>query len=111
MPEFFEDFRRIILNTRQELILIRRNTYVNALISPTDKEVTKLYVPNITFTHALKLKFLQYIEYPVLKKTMKYTWTVKAANKLVKPSFVNICFKITRKDFIGEACQSLTTII
>lgn len=76
-----EDYKKIIVNTQQELILTPTYNDINAVTNPNDTQ---------------KLKFLQYIEqgrylqiafrtwelheYPLLQQTQKHTWAVKATS-------------------------------
>lgn len=118
---FAEDFRKIIMNVRQELVLIRNNTLWNAVQStkPDEKAqvaINKILwkVPHITVADAQKLQLLNYIEkdidldvafrswelqeYPLLQETTKHTWAVKTANNLEKPRYIIVGFQSDKKN-------------
>lgn len=119
---FGEDFKKIIVNSRQELILIRSNSDLNAVFNSNDQEKPKIIinkiiwkVPHISLSDSQKIKFLQYIErgqdlpiafrswelheLPLLQQTMTHTWAVKAASQLEKPRIVIVGFQTNRKKF------------
>lgn len=121
---FAEDFKKIVVNTRQELVIIRSNSDLNAVFSTVAQEKPKITinkmiwkVPHISLSDTQKLKFLQYIEtgrdlpiafrnwelheYPLLQQTMTHTWAVKAASQLEKPRFIIIGFQTNRKNHIS----------
>lgn len=118
---FCEDFKKIIVNIRQELVLIRSNTDINAIINTNDQEKPKITlskivwkIPHIELSDAQKIKFLQYIErgrdlpisfrtwelheYPQLNQNNTHTWTVKAASQMEKPRFVIVGFQTNKKN-------------
>lgn len=118
---FGEDFKKIIVNTRQELVLVRSNSDLNAVVTTVAQEKPQITlnkiiwkVPHISLSDTQKLKFLQYIErgrdlpiafrcwelheYPLLQQTMMHTWSVKAASQLEKPRFIIIAFQTNRKN-------------
>lgn len=118
---FCEDFKKIIVNIRQELVLIRSNNDSNATINTKATENPKIdlnkiiwKMPHIELSDTQKLKFLQYIErgielpihfrtwelheYPLLTKNMTHTWTIKAASQIEKPRFVIVGFQTNRKN-------------
>lgn len=111
MLGFVEDFHKIIMNLRQELILIRSSTDVNALISTDKDERIKLNlekiewkIPHISVADAERLMLLNLVnanaelqvayrswelfEYPLLQQTQKHTWAIKTTSQLEKPRFV-----------------------
>lgn len=109
---FFEDFKKILINCRLELILTRSNTDRYNL-----KDVTKVpekgsisinkivwKIPHITVDDGERLKLLQYVEkekslfipfrsfetyeYPDLGDVKKVMWSIKTASKLEKPRYI-----------------------
>lgn len=122
---FCEDHKRVIVNTRQELVLIRSSSDVNATHSSKAEERPKVIInkiiwkmPHVSLSDTQKLKFLQYIEtgrefniafrswelheYPLVAETMSHSWTVKAASQLEKPRFVIVGFQTNRKGHIEK---------
>ena len=112
---FFEDFKKILVNSRLELILTRKNvdpfkTVAGATTSATvtaieiknivwkiphisvdDKERLKL-MKNIEREKSLFIPFRSYetYEYPELGDSRKVVWNLKTASKLEKPRYVII---------------------
>ena len=107
---FFKDYRKILVNSRLELILTRSHSDLNALslksgINTTTAKVTlnKIVwkVPHITVDNGERLKLLKLVEkekslfipfrsfetfeYPELGTTKKVVWNLKTASKLEKP--------------------------
>lgn len=123
---FAEDYKRIIINCRQELILNRSSVDINALISNVDsakscsitlnKVVWKM--PHVNVEDSVRLKLLKtldsrkpiYIsfrswelfEYPYLPKTTKHSWSVKTSSHTERPRFVIVAFQSNRKNRINS---------
>lgn len=117
---FAEDFQKIIINSKHELILIRSRSDANSHIT-TAKDVMVLNieklqwkVPHVTVADHEKIKILKTIqnnrslqvafrnweiyEYPILPATMKHVWTVKTVPQLEKPRYVLLGFQTDRKN-------------
>ncbi|XP_050516115.1 uncharacterized protein LOC126891409 [Diabrotica virgifera virgifera] len=117
---FFEDFQKIIINMRQELVLIREKDDIDAIIATdeTEKpkiEINKLYwnvphiLPNISeqlrlnkivrSNTELPIKFRSWelIEYPTLNNSTRHTWPVKTTTKLESPRHIVVAFHDGRK--------------
>ena len=121
---FAEDYRRIVVNVKQELILLRSATDNNAVISADgdnlDLTITKLYwrVPHITVTDKYKLKLLKMVEkdtplhvpfrswelheFPTLPQTKNHSWTVKVTTQVEKPRYVVLAFQTDRKNKLAK---------
>lgn len=122
-----EDFQKIILNTRQELVLIRSNTDENAVCnSPaTGTDKPKLVInkiawkmPHVSVSDSEKIQLLEYVdanrdlsiafrswelhELPVVQKSMNHTWTVKSTSQLEKPRFIIFGFQTNKKNKTNE---------
>ncbi|KAL4084541.1 hypothetical protein QTP88_027489 [Uroleucon formosanum] len=112
---FFEDYRKILVNSRLELTLTRSHSDLNALrlksgITASTAKVTlnKIIwkVPHITVDDGERLKLLKLVEkekslfilfrsfetfeYPELGTAKKVVWDLKTASKLEKPRFIII---------------------
>lgn len=107
---FCEDYKRIIINARHELILIRSRIDINALQGvDTLKPKVELFkvqwrVPHVSLEELNKLSLLRILEsgqsismsfrswdlyeYPLLQQTTKHTWTVKASSYMEKPRYI-----------------------
>lgn len=118
---FAEDFNKIIINTRQELILIRSTSDVNAIHTNKENETPKITlqkilwkVPHVSVSDTEKLRLLKHIEngrdldvpfrcwqlqeYPLLQETMRHSWAVKTSAQLEKPRFIIFGFQTNRKN-------------
>jgi hypothetical protein len=118
---FAEDYKKVVLNLRQELILLRSSTDLNATLESTGLEkayirITKIVwqVPHFTVSDEEKLKLFNIIEknnplsiahrrwelftYPLLQESHSFTWVLKSSTSLEKPRFVIIGFQTDRKN-------------
>ena len=116
---FAEDYTKIIIGCKHELILNRARSDMNAVVSPTDDvkiQIHKLLwkIPHITIDNEEKLSMLNILgsgrplqipfrswdmyEYPVLPKAMHHTWTVKTSTQMEKPRFVILAFQTNKKN-------------
>ncbi|XP_044597570.1 uncharacterized protein LOC123274139, partial [Cotesia glomerata] len=112
---FAEDYNRIIINAKHELILIRSNADTNAYIhKPANAQAVadkvkivlnkvEWNVPYITMSDKQKIQTLNFIshdpaiplsfrtwqlyEYPLLPKTTKHVWPIKTSTQLEKPRY------------------------
>ena len=112
---FAEDYQKIIINAKHELILTRSNIDTNAIIqtaaAKTAKDTFKFtldkiewLMPSIILSNAKKANMLKFIEndavltlsfrswglfeYPQLPTTSKHVWSVKTTNQLEKARYV-----------------------
>ncbi|KAK9758995.1 hypothetical protein QE152_g335 [Popillia japonica] len=122
-----EDYQKVILNVRQELVLIRSNSDINAVINNpitgTDKpkiQINKILwkVPHIIVSDAQKLKFLEYIdksnniqvafrswelqELPLVQQTTRHTWAIKTTSHVETPRFIIFGFQTDRKNSLNR---------
>lgn len=116
---FAEDYQKVIVGCKHELVLIRSRTDENAVVSPTDDVQIRIFkltwrVPHISIADEEKLGMLKVIgsghpiqmffrswdmyEYPLLQTTQQHTWTVKTSTQLEKPRFVILAFQTDRKN-------------
>ncbi|XP_076291053.1 uncharacterized protein LOC143214201 [Lasioglossum baleicum] len=118
---FCEDYKRVVINARHELILIRSRTDVNALYSPSNnaKPILNLYkiqwrMPHVALDEIHKLSMLRILdsdrsigmsfrswdlyEYPLLQTTTKHTWAIKTALQMEKPRYVIFALQTDRKN-------------
>lgn len=125
----FEDYKKIIINVRQELILLRSSTDLNSILTKQEQnelkiepkiELSKIVwrMPHIQVSDQEKLDLMNYIdkgldlqiafrgwelhEYPVLQQTTMHTWNVKATNHLEKPRYVIIGFQTNKRNNSSE---------
>jgi hypothetical protein len=126
----FEDFKKILINSRLELILTRSHSDLNALsvinaanVTTGKVDLSKIVwkVPHITVDDGERLKLLKLIEkekslfipfrsfetfeYPELGTTKKVVWNLKTASKLEKPRFIIIGLQKGRKNTMAKDCS------
>jgi len=115
---FCEDYRRVVINARHELILIHSHNDNGCLIGdPTRKPEITLFkvqwrMPHVLLNEINKLSMLcalesgQYLsmafrlwdlyEFPLLHRTTKHSWSIKTT-QLEKPRYVVFALQIDRK--------------
>lgn len=117
-----EDFSKVFINAKHELILIRSRNDDNAMICK-NKEKMKITInkiiwrtPHVKICDSEKLRILRLIEnnttlqiyfrkwdlfeYPTVPCTEKTLWTIKTTSQLETPRFVIIGFQTNRKNNI-----------
>lgn len=122
---FAEDYRRVIVNSKQELILLRSSTDLNAVNAAEagnlTLEISKIYwrVPHVTVNDSEKLRLYKYIqkdphihipfrqwemhEYANLPTTSDtLSWPIRTTNQLEKPRYVIVGFQTNRKNSITK---------
>lgn len=117
---FAEDYDKIVVNVRQELILLRSASDHNAILAndatSVTLEITGLYwrMPHATVTDEHRLRLLKMVdrdmpahipfrswelhEYPTLPQTQRQSWPIKTSNQLEKPRYVVLAFQTDRKN-------------
>ncbi|XP_071575602.1 uncharacterized protein [Temnothorax nylanderi] len=109
---FCEDYRRVVINARHELILIRARNDVNCVVDPKktvprdpakDPKITLLKVhwrmPHVALNDVTKLSLLRTLESGrFLSSTTKHSWAVKAAPQLEKPRYVIFALQTGRQN-------------
>lgn len=124
---FAEDYRKIVVNAKHELILIRSRSDINSIIQgPRANENVALEdfkivlnkvewrVPYVMPSDQHKIKLLNFVgkdkpismsfrtwelyEYPLLPNTSKNVWSVKTSSQLEKPRHVILGFQTRRKN-------------
>ncbi|XP_071574329.1 uncharacterized protein [Temnothorax nylanderi] len=128
---FCEDYKRVVINARHELILIRARNDVNCVVDPKktvprnpakDPKITLLKVqwrmPHVALNDVTKLSLLRTLEsgrflsagfrswdlyeFPLLQNTTKHSWAVKAAPQLEKPRYVIFALQTGRRNEFTE---------
>ncbi|XP_012270282.2 uncharacterized protein LOC105694324 [Orussus abietinus] len=121
---FTEDYRKIVVNAKHELILTRANNDANAIVQTASKEykvvIQKLewLIPYVRVSDRRKIELLKFTEkdapisisfrtwelyeYPLLPTTSKHAWTVKTSTQLEKPRYVILGFQTNRKNKNGR---------
>ncbi|KYN20094.1 hypothetical protein ALC57_07562 [Trachymyrmex cornetzi] len=116
---FCEDYRRVVINARLELILIRARNDNNCLTGdPATKPILELLkiqwrMPHVLLSEINKLAMLRALEsmafrswdlyeFPLLQSTTKHSWAIKTATQLEKPRYVIFALQIGRKNIMSE---------
>ncbi|XP_065172195.1 uncharacterized protein [Atheta coriaria] len=119
---FAEDYRKIIINARQELILLRSSTDKNCYVGSDNVQLnlTKVewHMPHIELNDSSRVHFLSVLkadkpllmpfrkwelhELPALKNTDKDIWSVKTSTSLERPRYVIVCFQTNKKNNHAE---------
>ena len=116
---FAEDYKHVIVNVKQELILLRSASNLNAIVGDVDNLSLTISsvcwrVPHVTVSDTQRLKILRTIEndtplhipfrswelheYTTLPTTALQSWTTKTSSQLEKPRFVILAFQTGRKN-------------
>lgn len=111
---FCDDYRKIIMNAKHELILIRNRKDIYSYTATTESfniKVKKIQwkMPHVTLADRAKLTMLKYLEkkqsisvayrswdmceMPQLPQTQRHIWTVKSTTQICKPRFVLVAFQ------------------
>ncbi|XP_051157443.1 uncharacterized protein LOC127286311 [Leptopilina boulardi] len=120
---FAEDYKKIIINAKHELILTRARNDMNAIFQTGQGEneqfkisINKIewMVPYVLPADNNKVKLLKFIEkdplismsfrswemyeYPLIPLSSKVMWQIKTSTQLEKPRYVIVGFQTARKD-------------
>jgi len=115
---FYEDWKNIIINIRQELVLLRSNTNNDAIYT-TDAsmglKIEKIYwdMEHITVDDKSRLQLTNTLRqddwldltfmgwelntYPTLLQTKQHTWTIKTAPQVQTPRYMILAFQTDRR--------------
>ncbi|XP_071576384.1 uncharacterized protein [Temnothorax nylanderi] len=99
---FCEDYKRVVINARHKLILIRARNDVNCVVDPK-KTVPRdpAKDPKITL-----LKVQWRMPHVALNdSTTKHSWAVKAAPQLEKPRYVIFALQTRQNEFTEDASR------
>ncbi|XP_036147082.1 uncharacterized protein LOC118647051 [Monomorium pharaonis] len=121
---FCEDYRRVVINPRHELILIRARNDNNCLMGSSELEPkiellkVQWRMPHVLLNEINKLSMLRALEsgrylsmafrswdlyeYPLLQSTTKHSWAIKTATQLEKPRYVVFALQAGRKNNMSE---------
>ncbi|XP_043474353.1 uncharacterized protein LOC122506305 [Leptopilina heterotoma] len=95
---FAEDYQKVIVNAKHELILTRARNDNNAVVQTAPLEEFKIVIEKIEWLLPyIKLTWELY-EYTLLPATPKHIWSVKTSTQLEKPRFVILGFQRNRKN-------------
>lgn len=118
---FAEDYKKIIINIRQELILIRSRSDRNCYKTADENNVVTVkvnkiewHLPHISVNDNIKLQMMSHLnkdapihvpfrkwelhELPALKSSARDIWSVKTSNNLERPRYILVGFQTARRD-------------
>lgn len=120
---FAEDYKKIVMNMKHELILVRSRNDVNCFNGTADIFTITLNkvqwrMPHIHVDDHTKLQLLKHIdgnqsipmvfrswelyEYPVLPQNQRNIWAIKTTNNLHKPRYVIFALQTNRNAVAGR---------
>ena len=121
---FCEDYRRVVINARHELILIRSRNDNNCLVGDSalrpEINIFKIQwrMPHVLLSEIKKLSMLRALEsgrylsmgfrswdlyeFPLLQRTTKHSWAIKTATQLEKPRYVIFALQTGKKNVMAE---------
>ena len=129
MLGFAEDYKRIVVNARQELILLRSRTDLNAYqdtgAAPPSSDNNRIQItkmewkmPHVWVNDETRLQLLTQLstdrplsiafrrwelhELPAMKNSDKDVWTVKTSTNLERPRYVIVAFQTGRKNNVTK---------
>jgi hypothetical protein len=123
---YCEDFKKILINLRQELVLIRANNDVNAFIFADATKIPKVTfqkiywkMPHVTVSVKEQLKLIDVVksgrkldipfkcrelhEYPLLPQTQRHTWTITTS--IEKAQYIFFGLQTNRKNQLNKNCS------
>lgn len=133
---FCDDYKKLIMNSRHELILTRSQNSLNCLHGGSTTanstnvkiEINKLEwkMPYITLSDRVKMDMQKFLsknkkltiqhrswdlyEYPELPQTTNHLWAVKTVSQLQKPRYILVAFQHNKKDNKIEDASKFDTV-
>ena len=124
---FAEDYQRIVMNVKQELVLLRTSSDNDLIVAPAgttaetlewkcilDKIVWRM--PHVRLADEYRITLLKQLksdrdivipfrsweihEYPEMPETQRHTWAIKTSNQLEKPRYVIFAMQTNKKNNI-----------
>jgi hypothetical protein len=129
---FFEDYNKLMINCKQELVLVRAGNHHNAIISTANEQqavertrlqITKLKwkMPHVEVNDEQKLRLLNrlqvdkpivmgyrswfFAEKPLPVTTNRDEWQLQSMTSLERPRFIIITFQTNRKNVPTADCN------
>lgn len=122
---FAEDYNKIIINCKHELILLRSNTNLNSVKLNANEYIDNITIskivwrmPHVKVSDRERLNLLKCLErdraiqiafrtwdlyeYPLLPETSKHSWSIKTSSQIEKPRYVIIGLKTDRKNLANK---------
>lgn len=123
---FCDDYNKVVVNSKHELVMIRSHTDANVYIAKDDIlkfNISKIQwkVPIVTLSNHAKMTMLKTIErrepiplafrswdlyeLPNVLQVTRNIWSVKTATQITKPRYVMIAFQTKRNNVISADPQ------
>lgn len=126
---FAEDYKRIILNVKHELVLLRSSTNNDLIVAPDGTTLDKLEwkllldrivwrVPHLKLADEHRLSLLRQLnsdreivlafrswemhEYPSLPTTQRHSWNIKTSTQLEKPRYILFALQTGKRNDITQ---------
>lgn len=126
---FAEDYKRIIVNVKQELVLLRSSTDNDLIVAPAATTLATLNwninidkivwrVPHLRLADHHRVNILKQLnsdkeivipfrswemhEYPTLPETQRHSWSIKTSNQLEKPRYVIVALQTNKRNTLTE---------
>ncbi|KYN05254.1 PREDICTED: uncharacterized protein LOC108771852 [Cyphomyrmex costatus] len=121
---FCEDYKRIVINARHELVLIRARNDNNCVIASNADDYTftlskvQWKMPHVVLNNVNKLSLLRTLEngrylsmgfrswdlyeFPLLQSTTKHSWAVKTTSHLEKPRYVIFSLQTGKRNVLSK---------
>lgn len=118
-----DDYNKVMINCKHELIMVRDNSDTNAYLAETDSvrfEILKIHwkIPHIMLNDKAKLNMLKIIErkesiplafrswdlyeLPNVPQTTRNIWSVKTTTQMAKPRYVVVAFQENRNHVVDS---------
>lgn len=118
---FCDDYNKVVVNSKHELIMIRSHTDTNAYVASENFlkfNISKIHwkVPVVTLSDNAKMSMLKTIErkeaiplafrswdlfeLPNILQVTRNIWSVKTATQITKPRYVAVAFQTNRNNVI-----------
>lgn len=120
---FFDDYNKVVLNSKHELILVRSRSNTNVYQANNDIvkfNITKIHwkVPHVMLSDHAKLNMMRTIarndylpltfrswdlyELPTVPITNRFIWNVKTTSQVSKPRYVVLAFQTNRDHVVAN---------
>jgi hypothetical protein len=123
---FFDDYKRILLNVKQELVLQRSSTDKNVVVTPLTFEgevkvtISSIVwrIPYVDLSDEKKLPILRMLEQdqpinmafrrwelyenPTVPSSKQFSWTIKSSSQAEKPRMIILGFQTGKKNNITQ---------
>lgn len=125
---FCDDYNKVILNSKHELILVRSRTDLNVYKAEKDSLTFNIHkvhwkMPHVTLADKAKLQMLKIVErreeipilfrswdlyeLPLVPETTHNIWSVKTTTQVTKPRYVVVAFQTNRQNIANASVKHM----